>query len=369
MIVELHILQSFAPSNLNRDDTNSPKECQFGGYRRARISSQCIKRAIRKHFNDGSMASLISLEFTAKRTKLLLGELVKRLTGSSKSEEEAKKAASEAIKAMGLGLKEGDKTEYLLFVGEKETEAIASVVLAHWQELTVNKTDEKKLKLIGDELKSKLDGGKAVDLALFGRMLADLPDKNIDAACQVAHAISTHKVGVEFDFYTALDDLQPKEETGAGMMGDIEFNSACYYRYANIDLEQLKDNLGGDGELARKAAEAFIRASIAAVPTGKQTSFAAQNPPDFLMAVVRDAGSWSLANAFSKPVKEGGDLIGDSIAALVDYWNKLNEFYGDVSIKAKPAWALNGDELKGAEKVTSFKDLVGKVNQAIAGDP
>lgn len=366
MIVELHILQNFAPSNLNRDDTNSPKECQFGGYRRARISSQCIKRAIRKHFNSGAMTSLITPEFTAKRTKLLHGELVKRLTSSEKSEEEAQKATAEAIKLMGLGLKDGNKTEYLLFMGEKETEALASVMLARWAELTVAKSDEKKLKAIGEELKSKLDGGKAVDLALFGRMLADLPDKNIDAACQVAHAISTHRVGVEFDFYTAVDDLQTKEETGAAMMGDIEFNSACYYRYANISLSQLKENLGGDGELARKTVEAFIRASAAAVPTGKQASFAAQNPPDFVFAVVRKAGTWSLANAFSRPVREGSDLIGDSITALVDYWNKLNEFYGEGGIKARPAIALNGHDLKGMDKAANFEELVRKVSQAIA---
>lgn len=212
-------------------------------------------------------------------------------------------------------------------------------------------------------------------------MLADLPDKNIDAACQMAHAISTHKVGIEFDFYTAVDDLQPKEETGTGMMGDIEFNSACYYRYANIDLEQLKRNLVGKewdkaseaekknaSDLARKTVEAFTRAAMAAVPTGKQTSFAAQNPPDFVMAVVRDAGTWSLANTFSMPVKERGDLMSASIAVLTDYWNKLKEFHGDGGIKAKPARALNGNDLKGMEKVASFEDLVNKVNKAVATD-
>jgi len=377
MIVELHMLQNFVPSCLNRDDTNSPKECQFGGYRRARISSQCIKRAIRQYFEDNC---LVSPESLAKRTKLLVSELAGRLVKAGKTEEDARKASAEAIKATAkLKLKGVDKTEYLLFIGEREIEAIASVILAHWVELTSPSPDKKALETVGKEVLDKLNGGKASDLALFGRMLADLPDKNIDAACQVAHAISTHKVGVEFDFYTAVDDLQPKEETGAGMMGDIEFNSACYYRYANIDLGQLKKNLLGKtidkatqeeleeaSELAGKTVEAFIRAAVFAIPTGKQTSFSAQNPPDFILAVVRDNGTWSLANAFAKPVREQGNLIADSIAALVDYWNKLAGAYGSDSIKAKPALALKEAQLTGLDRVTNFEELVGKIKQTIA---
>src|SRR5690606_30773078 len=159
-----------------------------------------------------------------------------------------------------------------------------------------------------------LDGGRAVDLALFGRMLADLPDRNVDAACQVAHAISTHRVSAEFDYYTAVDDLKPDDTSGADMIGTVEFNSACYYRYANIDLRQLVKNLKGeaeevDAELAEAAVRAFLIASRDAIPTGKQNSFAARNAPSFFLAVVRDRGAWSLANAFVAPVngqQEGG---------------------------------------------------------------
>lgn len=383
MRVELHILQNFAPSNLNRDDTNSPKECQFGGYRRARISSQCMKRAIRDYFKDNL---LLSQENLAKRTKLVCGEIARRLKElGNKPEEEANKAARDIVKTLGFSFKDGDKTEYLIFIGEEEIEAIAHVALDHWADLTSTSDDEKKPKAIGDELKSKLDGGTACDLALFGRMLADLPAKNIDAACQVAHAISTHKVGVEFDFYTAVDDLQEErgEETGAGMMGDIEFNSACYYRYANIDLGQLKDNLAGKewdkaseaeksdaNDLVVKTVEAFLHAAVAAIPTGKQNSFSAHNPPDFVLAVVRENGAWSLANAFARPIpiKEGSDLVADSIAALVDYWGKLKQFYGDDGITAAPAMALDGNDLAGMEEVAGLKDLVDRVKQAIAAE-
>jgi CRISPR system Cascade subunit CasC len=360
MIIELHILQNFAPSNLNRDDTNSPKECQFGGYRRARISSQCIKRTVRQSFN-----SLISTEFLAKRTKKLAEEIIRRLVKEDKSEEDAKKASIALIQAAGLKFKDGDKTEYLLFIGENEIEAAKNIIVSNWVELIADKPDDKKVKAIGDELKKKLDGGKAADLALFGRMLADLPDNNIEAACQVAHAISTHKVGVEFDFYTAVDDLQNKAESGAGMMGDIEFNSACYYRYSNIDLNQLKKNLDNDEGLSNATVAAFIRASVSAIPTGKQNSFAAQNPPDFIMAVVRNNGAWSLANAFVKPIKEGGSLVADSIRALVDYWDKLNTAYGSETIRVRNALSLSDFDTQRIDRVNSIQDLINCVNASI----
>lgn len=369
MIIELHILQNFAPSNLNRDDTNSPKECEFGGYRRARVSSQCIKRSVRKYFRDNE---LVPLDELATRTSILVKEITGRLVKAGKSEDDAKRACIKAVELTGkLKLKDKEKTEYLLFLGEKEIRAVIDILLSNWQELTGKSLDKKQEEAIGKSIIDALNGGKAVDLALFGRMLADLPGKNIDAACQVAHAISTHKVGVEFDFYTAVDDLQPKEETGASMMGTIEFNSACFYRYANIDCKQLKTNLGGDAELAKNTVEAFIRASVNAVPTGKQTSFAAQNPPSFVFALARKSGAWSLANAFAKPVwvGESGDLIEKSTAELVNYWGKLAKAYGDKDILAKPAYTLGTtDHLKGLEAVDGLQQLISKIKDAVAAD-
>ena len=368
MIVELHILQNFAPSNLNRDDTNSPKECDFGGYRRARISSQCIKRSIREYIR---INNLLPPEVLAKRTKLLVDNITERLVTKGKGKEQARNAAVTAISNMGLSLKD-DKTQYLVFLGEMEFEKLTSLILEHWAALTEEKDSkgkkEKETSGLGKELLKVFDGGKAADLALFGRMLADLPDKNRDAACQVAHAISTSKVGVEFDFYTAMDDLKkPEEEAGAGMMGTVEYNSACFYRYANIDCNQLQINLGGDKALAQKTIEAFIRASVNAIPTGKQNSFAAQNPPSFVFAVVRDSGVWSLANAFTKPVwvGENGDLVEKSIEKLVEYWGKLSKVYGDKDIKAKLAFVLDSNKLTGLDVVDTLEELITKVNKTI----
>jgi len=219
---------------------------------------------------------------------------------------------------------------------------------------------------IRQALLAVLDGGKAADLALFGRMLADLPDKNIDAASQVAHAISTNKISMEFDFYTAVDDLRPQDTAGADMLGTIEFNSACFYRYANVDLAQLTQNLGNDRDLARQTLAAFLRASITAIPTGKQNSMAAQNPPSFLLAVVREHGCWSLANAFLQPIRPdgGGDLVQHSVNALDRYWGQLSRMYGTAGILATAAVSLADDApldaLAGA-RVPDFTTLVDRV--------
>lgn len=384
MLVELHLLQNFAPSCLNRDDTNSPKDCEFGGYRRARISSQCIKRAVRKHFRDHL---LLPPEHLAKRTKRLLDLLTDRLVEAGKDREAAREVAETAIRSCGLGLKGDGKTEYLIFLGDGEVASLARSCEAHWDALALagaaskespGPNAEKKAKKKADkaavpdefrkEMERVLDGGKAADLALFGRMLADLPDKNIDAACQVAHALSTNQVSMEFDFYTAVDDLSPKEETGAGMMGTVEFNSACFYRYANINFGQLTENLGGDAELAHKAVAAFLQAAVEAVPTGKQTSMAAQNPPSFIFAVVRDHGLWSLANAFVDPVRPGrdGSLIQKSTAALEEYWTRLATVFGEEGVRAKAALAVDCALTKlGDCQVASLEALVQAVLKAL----
>jgi CRISPR system Cascade subunit CasC len=345
MLVELHIIQNFAPANLNRDDTGAPKDCEFGGVRRARISSQCLKRAVRTAFET---QDLLPGEHRAKRTKRLRDELTERLVAAGRPRELAQAVAEAAITSAGLSVDKEGRTQYLLFLGEREIASAAKVCLQHWDALAEGATtgepsegtrpqgrEAKRaaraaLPEVRKAMEALLTGGKAADLALFGRMLADLPDRNIDAASQVAHAISTHQVSVEFDYFTAVDDLSPREETGAGMIGTVEFNSACYYRYANVDLDQLQKNLAGDVELARQTLDAFLRASVAAIPSGKQNSMAAQNPPSLVMSVVRKAGAWSLANAFVRPVRPQGedDLIAASVRALDRYWKGLTGMYG-----------------------------------------
>lgn len=212
LFVEFHLIQNFAPSNLNRDDTGAPKDALFGGHRRARVSSQCFKRAMRLAFQEHA---LLMPEHRGVRTKKLLALLQAKLAGKDPQEAIAK--IEVALAAAGLHIKDDGKTEYLLFLGEGEISGLVNLIERHWDQLIVNpstgaKKGKKDAKVNApEEVKSKvtalLNGGKAVDVALFGRMLADMPEANQDAACQVAHAISTHRVEREFDYFTAVDDV------------------------------------------------------------------------------------------------------------------------------------------------------------------
>ncbi|MBS3934089.1 MAG: type I-E CRISPR-associated protein Cas7/Cse4/CasC [Truepera sp.] len=361
-LLEIHILQNFAPSNLNRDDTGSPKDAIFGGYRRARISSQSLKRAMREYVRDNPNG--LSQEATAIRTKRLVQELVRQLIDRGRPEDEALQKVTLALGGMGLKVGEENKTQYLLFVGRQEVKKIAELIHDHWNSLVAGQAEEeggkkkaKDLKRAAREavsaeikkaLSQVLDGGKAVDVALFGRMLADLPEKNQDAACQVAHAISTNAVEREFDFYTAVDDLKPDDTSGADMLGTVEFNSACFYRYAALDLQQLHKNLQGDTELMFKGLEAFLRAMVKAKPSGKQNSFAAHNDPEYVVLTVRqEADPRSLANAFEKPARHSRDLRLTEASAVKfeQKWRWLEEAYN----QAGTTFRLNDPELDGAD--------------------
>lgn len=331
LFLEFHLLQNFAPSNLNRDDTGAPKDAIFGGHRRARVSSQCFKRATRL---AASEHELVSPEHRGIRTKKLKKLLLDRLSG--RDAEEAGSKIDVALAAAGLKVKEDGKTEYLLFLGEREIAGLAALIERHWDALAPagDKKSKKEAKAglppeIVKQARTLLDGGKAVDVALFGRMLADLPEVNQDAACQVAHAISTHRVEREFDYFTAVDDKGDEDETGAGMIGQVEFNSATLYRYAVLDLNKLLSNLQDDKELTLSAIKAFTEALVRAIPSGKQNSFAAHNAPDFIGISLRHATPLNLANAFEKPVAPRADkaLTEQSVERLAAYEGKLAAVY------------------------------------------
>jgi len=345
-LIEIHALQNFAPSNLNRDDTGAPKDALFGGTRRARVSSQCLKRAVRQHFNGLVEQDTLASDDVAFRTKRVLDALTNSLVKKGRSETEATEKARLALAATELSVKEDGKSEYLLFLGQREIASIVNIIHEKWDSITAAETTATEGKKAGKakrqaaqsadpELRKALDkvfnGGKAVDVALFGRMLTDMPEKNQNAACQVAHAISTHSVEREFDFYTAVDDLKPEDTAGADMMGTVEFNSACFYRYAVVDWEKLVKNLQNDTELATKGLRAFLEGFVVAEPTGKQNTFAAHNPPEFVAVSVRlNTAPRNLANAFETAVrvKKDESLTKESATRLSAKAVALDKLYG-----------------------------------------
>ncbi|GAA5533409.1 type I-E CRISPR-associated protein Cas7/Cse4/CasC [Deinococcus aluminii] len=342
-LLELHYLQNFAPSNLNRDDTGSPKDAFFGGTRRLRISSQSFKRAMRQDFGA---RQILKAEELGQRTKRAHEAIAELLAGEGRTEEQCRAAAELALGGLGLPVKDG-KNQYLLFLGRDELGRVADIINANWAEFSAaapaadegdgkKKKASKKAALSGDlgkQLAGALNGSKAVDVALFGRMLADLPDKNADAAAQVAHAISTHALRErQYDFYTAVDDLKPDDNAGADMLGTVEFASATVYRYACIDLSKLLENLQGDRELLERGLRAFLYASVFAAPTGKQNTFAAHNLPGLMVQVVRrNASPRNLANAFEKGVstERGGGYLQPSTEALAGEMAWQNKVFGD----------------------------------------
>lgn len=364
MFVELHIIQNFPPSNLNRDDLGQPKDADFGGYRRARISSQCLKRATRgSHPDPDIRARSVFARYTkvplSSRTKLLKGELTKRLISVNRDEGVAAEIAGLFAEAYagGTDSKRKDETNVLLYLSEGEFASIVTQLdqcwddliqylkeLEAWEQTKAAAKAEKKKEpakpksevldgIVNGLIKDTRQRTGAPDIALFGRMLADKPETNIDAACQVAHAISTHSIAgrTPIDYYTAVDELKPASDPGAGFLDVAYFNSACFYRYARIDVAQLTKNLGGDQEMAYRSIEAFLRASEAAIPSGKRNAHAQECRPSFMLAVVRESESagWSLVNAFQKPVsaENEGDLIVASVKRLEKQFDHLRSFY------------------------------------------
>ena len=322
--IQLHYLTIYPPSNPNRDDQGRPKSAVFGGEPRLRISSQAIKRAAR--ISDVMQTALTG--HLGARTQRI-GELILRdLKAAGADEDEARKAATEIADVFGKLDAEAEKkgkirTRQLAFVSPEEqafATELANKAMAG-EKLPAN-AELKKMVL------RTADG--AADIAMFGRMLADDPDFNREAAVQVSHALTTHRALVEDDFYTAVDDLKTTaEDAGAGFVGDAGFGSGVYYLYACIDVGLLVENLAGDRALAARAAEALAEALATATPAGKRNSFAHQTRAGFIRAEKGAQQPRSLAGAFFAPVR--GDLRAESVAALTEAADRMDAAYGACS--------------------------------------
>ena len=319
-LLELHMLQSFAVNCINRDQFGSPKSAFFGGAQRARVSSQCWKRAVRL------MAAEESPMFQGCRSKYFLASMTKALAAkgleAADSEKEAKSIAEKLTKFDKNGA-----AKNLLYFSEGELSKAADAYMA-------TSDAKKKAEQAAKALKSiERDG---LDIAFFGRMVADSADITLEGAALFSHAISTHQASNDIDFFTAVDDLKPEDSTGAGHMGDIEFNSACYYRYVGINLDLLADNdhlAMLSPEERRTAVEIFLKSVIMAVPGARKNSMFAGSLPGAILGITRKGQPLSLANAFETPVRSKNGLLEKSKDAMKSHWDNLKSSFSIQSEK------------------------------------
>jgi CRISPR system Cascade subunit CasC len=319
---QLHVLTSYPPSNLNRDDTGRPKTALVGEANRLRISSQSLKRAWRT--SDVFAESLKGL--TGIRTKRKGIEVYETLVAKGIKDKDAHAWAQKIACQFGK-LKKADETtplqaleiEQLAHFSPEENAAIASLI----DRLATGKSgpSEEDLKLLSRP-------ERAVDIAMFGRMLAAAPQYNCEAAVQVAHAITVHKAAVEDDYFSAVDDLnRGDEDKGAGHIGEAGFGAGVFYLYLCINRELLIENLGGDKTLAGKALDALVHAVTTVSPTGKQNSFASRAYAGYVLAEKGDQQPRSLAQAFLSPVR-GGNVLVEAAEAMEKRCENFDKTYG-----------------------------------------
>ena len=327
--VQIHLLTSYPPANLNRDDLGRPKTATMGGAQRLRVSSQSLKRAWRKSdLFEQALAGHVGV-----RTKSMGRQVYAGLVEKGVKEKDAKSWAIEIAGVFGKVKKEDKKNDDPLHVVDIEQLAHFSPEERQAIDALIVTLAERGKGPEADELSLLRKQHSAADIALFGRMLASDPFYNTEAAAQVAHAISVHKVTVEDDFFTAVDDLNTGEEdVGAGHMGETEFAAGLFYQYICIDRELLKNNLGGDQALTDKTLAALAEAAATVAPTGKQNSFASRARASYMLAEVGDQQPRSLSVAFLKPVS-GSDMLGLAVESLEKTMKGMDQAYGDCADK------------------------------------
>lgn len=371
-ILDINILQTVPPSNINRDDTGSPKTAVFGGTRRARVSSQAWKRATRLAFNEQLDPSELGIR--TKRVVELLAERI-RATSSDIAVERAQELAGLVFAAVGIKLSAPRKSSkenplpeesgYLLFLSTRQLDHLASAAV----EADASEDAAAQLKAAG--LKKKLDVDHSVDIALFGRMVADSADLNVDASAQVAHAISVHAVNTEFDYFTAVDDhkeADEDEDAGAGMIGTVEFNSSTLYRYAAVDVDRLFDNLGSV-EAAKRAVEIFLDAFVRSLPTGKQNTFANRTLPDGVVVSIRDSQPVNMVGAFERAVEVEQEGVGRLTEASEDFVHHAREVDDNFGTTPLDTWVVSGSAtqpLAELGKKVGLTQLVAEVGAAVS---
>ena len=379
--IQLHLLTSYPPSNLNRDDLGRPKTAVMGGKTRLRISSQSLKRTwrtsdvfqqtfeghigirtkemgtkIKDALMSGSTLNDLFMGKTASQAQAIIPEEEAKLWAwkiaavfvdkTAKKDAEGKEKISKKEKSSNVD-KETLKGEQLVFYSNNEIVAIQDLINVISKEKRDPKNSELS-KLLREDLSS-------VDVAMFGRMLANASKYNIDAAVQVAHAITVHEVAVEDDYFTAVDDLnEGEEDMGAAHIGETEFAAGVYYLYVCINKNLLVKNLNGNKEIADKAVAALVEAAAKVAPTGKQNSFASRAYASYIMVEKGDQQPRSLSVAYLKPVRgdNGSSVMAVAIRKLEENRSGIEKVYG---LCADDCKSMNAEAGKGSlEEIINF---------------
>lgn len=338
--LDIHALQTVPPANINRDDTGSPKTAQYGGVRRARVSSQACKRPIREYFRDFGGDAEVGV-----RTLDVVQYLADKISAlnPSISAVDALKLADDTLNTAGIKTKDF-RARALFFIGETQAKHLAKAA--------VDGVKDKKV------LQEILKDNPSIDIALFGRMLADDPSINEDASAQVAHAISTHAVENEYDFYTAIDDLSPEDNAGAGMLGTIEFNSSTLYRYANVAVHEFVNQIGDENAVINSL-KLFIEAFIKSMPSGKSNTFANLTLPEVVLISVRSDRPINLVTAFEKPVRSSNGYMDKSAKKLYGEFDSVQNFASEalftMSLSMKEEYAYKGNyQVKSVDSIEAL---------------
>lgn len=364
LFLDIHAIQTLPPSNVNRDDTGSPKTARYGGVTRARVSSQSWKRAMRLYFNENfddkllgvrtkNICALIKEEAIKMNNDIPEEELQSRINAifwwsfcNKGKKGEALPNKKKSNKKEEDDVDEEDKvlelvSDTLIFLSKTQIKNLANFILspAKYEEYAgcyedfkkkqkISKDNKKSFTNIKEEFNKIIGENNSVDIALFGRMVAADPDFNCDASCQVAHAISTHAVETEFDFFTALDDYDKNSDhAGAGHLDTTEFNSSTLYRYANVALHDLADELNS-ASLMELPIKEFIKAFVLSMPTGKINTFANQTVPEAVIVSLRNDRPLNLITAFEEPVISRKGYTKESIKKLSDEFSKVSKIIG-----------------------------------------
>ena len=378
LFLDIHVIQTLPPSNINRDDTGSPKTAVYGGVRRARVSSQSWKKAMRDYFKDKADNGYLGV-----RSKRIVEYVAKKILeiDETLSFEEAEKKSLEAFTSAGFTVTEENKLPTLFFLGDRQAGDFARAAIDNVKDAATLR------KIIKDNV--------SIDIALFGRMIADskLNEKikkenekgkkkknidneekeesrinlNEDASAQIAHAISTHGVQTEFDYFTALDDLSKDAKPGAAMIDTIEYNSSTLYRYGNVALHEFYHQMKENKEETKKAIILFVEAFLKSLPSGKINSFANQTIPSSVVVSLRKDRPVSLVSAFETPIKtklsqEG--YVNESIEAMFKEYQKIQRFVD----KPEISFYLNlseGHVLEGAKEEINLSDLLNDLGKEL----